>query len=96
MKSLFYGREFEAHADHVAEGVAMRLRTKNVKTSTENVELAARTLIKEGKLDCNEVEFVYVVDGKEVCRQKSTKDGRLREYPAGYCEVAMDLLTRLF
>lgn len=64
--------------------------------STENIIHAARVLIKEGVFDPNEVVFkLYRENNESLAEMKADKDGRLKDWPRGFCDVHDDLISRL-
>ena len=71
--------------------LSLRFNTPSfLKTSSENVVLAARVAIKEGKFSHEKVEFRY--------KQESwymDKDGRNEFWPVGFCDTCSRFLERL-
>jgi len=63
----------------------------SIYTSTELVIHTARALIKEGKIDNEKVEF-YLND--ELIG-KADKNGRLNNWPKGFCDYYDNILDRL-
>lgn len=67
--------------------------THNVKACKVGSELmihAIRLAIKQGKLDHNDVVFVF--EGEEI---KSDKDGRMFHWPLGFCDHYESFLSKL-
>jgi len=62
-----------------------------VNVSTENYLYATQTLIKEGKIDFNNVEFYF--EGKLV--GKANKRGKIDNYPDGFHDLVNNFLDRM-
>lgn len=95
-KIITYSLEGVPVSDYKAERFAKNLLEMNLETSTENVVLAARVLIKEGVLSHKDILFVYKDEsGKEVSSQYADKDGRLENWPKGFCDTNENFLCRI-
>jgi hypothetical protein len=57
---------------------------------SENIILATRTLIAEGVITHTDIQFKF--KDKILC---PNKDGRLDEYPTGFCDISEEWLKRL-
>jgi len=58
--------------------------------STENVCIAARTLVKEKEIEFNKVQFLF--QGMVL---KPDVNGRLAEWPDGFCDFTDNWLMRI-
>jgi len=61
-----------------------------IKISTANVVYAARSLITEGRICNNQIQFSF--NGKIL---QPDKDGRLAEWPSGFCDHSDTWLCNL-
>jgi hypothetical protein len=62
-----------------------------IRTSSELVILVARTLISEGKMEKDKVEFKY--EGESI--GFADERGRLERWPLGFCDTSEGYLGRL-
>ena len=87
-----FSRDGAAISDFEAEGFVRHelSRGHSIRASTANVITAARVLIAEGVFSYDEVEFVF---NKSV--MKPNKDGRLTQWPEGFCDHEEKWLGRL-
>ena len=97
MYTLTYDKNSTAYSDSKAEETAYLLNSQDVKTSTENVILAARVLYKERKILKFEIVYSeYYEDGtNSLLFLDLNEDGRLDEWPKGFCDVIDNLLNRI-
>lgn len=93
--TLSYGMNYPAHADHLSEIVALGLNKHNVCTSSEIVVQAARCLIVEGKLDYQNVIFMYMLPNGHIMKQQANCEGRLVEWSNGYCDYTDKFIERI-
>lgn len=80
-------------ADGMAEMLVLDMFERgftHYKTGSENLILATRALIADGKLPHTEIQFLF--KGQII---KPNKDGRCMEWPSGFCDCANDWLMRL-
>jgi len=79
-------------ADGKAEELALKLHKsgRNFKTSTDNLIHATRALICEGAIPHSSVVFMF--NGEKI---QADKDGRIADWPLGFCDHQMNLLARL-
>ena len=102
---FIYSPDGEAAPDCNAEDCAKSIKTTSpyiteYRVSTENVILAARALIKEGYFSHEDVVFEYQdydESGKMVVvvSQKANINGRLGQWPPGFCDAQFKILERL-
>ena len=81
-----------AHSDRESMSTAMSLidECDRIDTSTENVVYAVRVLVKENRLSDVVVEFNGELIGK------IDQDGRIDNWPAGFCDTVEGFLASLF
>lgn len=98
MKHIEYNANGEAIADAKAEAKALEFlqsSEEKIVVSTDNFITAIRVSICDGVIDHNQVEF-YFVDSKETnWLLHPDADGRLDQYPHGFCDYQDNLLMRL-
>jgi len=88
MITLIYHKNGRPVTDYDAEKFVKNLKSgTSIMVSTENVIYAARVLVKEEGL---EVEFIF--EGKVV---EHDKDGRIANWPEGFCDYFDNWLSRL-
>ena len=96
MKTIEYSSTGFASPDAHCEESALRFLQMEDKdsgkccVSTENFISAVRALICEGKFPHNEVQFLF--NGKII---PIDADGRIEEWPAGFCDTIDIFLVRL-
>lgn len=94
MKIIEYSWEGIAYPDSKAESAARTLFSNDfpfhVMVSTENFITAARALIHEGVIPHTKVEFRF---GEYVLRPN--RNGRLEDWPEGFCDYGDGWLDRL-
>jgi predicted ATPase len=91
---ITYCKDGFAIPDDRAEQFASIVRYSDLRVSSELVVHYARVLVAEGVLSTNTI-FEYEVDGVVVCSQKADKNGRLKEWPKGFCDHLDSYLDRL-
>jgi hypothetical protein len=80
-------------ADGMAEMLVLDMFKRgftHYKTGSENLILATRALIADGKLPHTEIQFLF--KGEII---KPDKYGRSLEWPVGFCDCINDWLSRL-
>ncbi len=99
MITLNYTKTGQAFPDYAVEEIAMQFRDGDwIDFSTENMCLAVRCLVKEGKLTNVELRhegaFVGVVnaDGCVVC---FNEHGDMVTWPIGFCDTSEKLIGRI-
>lgn len=93
MKTVEYTPNGRAFSDSSSEEEARNFLRSNktcIEASTENFITAIRVLVHERRYSHTEVEFLF--DGKKM---PPDKNGRLREWPYGFCDVNERFLIRL-
>ncbi len=89
MSKLIYGPSGVAVPDHQAWEYARKLLVEpSIHVSTENVVNWARVLVKEKELKDLEIEF-------GIYQLHVDKNGRLDEWPNGFCDTTVRALERL-
>jgi len=101
MLNIHYTQSGEAISDYQCEEYILKYYNNineryykdsiSIYTSTELVIHTVRALIKEGKIDNEKVEFYF--NGELV--GKADKDGRLNNWPDGFCDCYDNILDRL-
>ena len=98
MKKVTYSPYGEPVRDCAAEEYARRLVSDvdTIHVSSEIVVHFVRVLIREGVLDHEQVEFEFIENTqKNIITQKADKNGRLSEWPPGFCDWFDHALERL-
>lgn len=95
MKTIEYtpdGLPFaDAHVESLArEFLLSPVNPQRVEVSTDNFVHAVRALVCEGLISHTEVEFVY--EGKVI---RCDGDGRIQDWPRGFCDVTEGFLCRI-
>ena len=82
----------KAYSDLASMFAAYQLidTVERIDTSTENVVYAVRVLVKENRLSDVVVEFNGELIGK------IDQDGRIDNWPAGFCDTVEGFLASLF
>jgi hypothetical protein len=91
---ITYCKDGIAVPDHQAEEYAKNISEEDLRVASELVVHYARVLIAEGILSSDTI-FEYEVDGVVVCSQKADSNGRLKEWPEGFCNHLDSYLDRL-
>lgn len=92
MIKLIYSKYGRAISDHNAESFLTCMIECDLKISTENVIHAARTLYREGVIKDLEIYF-EADDG--LIKLNVDKDGRIDQWPKGFCDTMDKFLERL-
>jgi hypothetical protein len=94
MKTIEYNIQGEPISDFdcdlLAREFLLREGDHKIIVSTALFITAVRVHINEGLVPCEEVEFLY-----QGLLLRPNKDGRLQEWPNGFCDVEERLLFRL-
>lgn len=95
MKTVIYtSLNKDAVADYKAEKIAreflLNLNQASISVSTENFITALRCLIMDGVYPPNQVTILY-----EGHRLSIDKDGRLPDWPKGFCDYTESFYLRL-
>jgi hypothetical protein len=94
-KRLMYGKTFPAVSDDEAEYIASKLAESSIAVSTANVVTAARALIKEGKLNHEDIVFVHSRPDGSTKEIPVDKNGKLAYHPEGFCDHNLKVMARL-
>lgn len=88
-----------AYSDFEAEALVLRVHKLEVEndgtnlhinTSTANMVVAARVLVKEGLIPKDKIQFFF-----EERLLEHDSDGHLEDWPRGFCDHQEDWFTRL-
>jgi hypothetical protein len=91
MNTLYFGSEYPAYGDAVAEEMAMLLLHHDVYTSSSIVVTAVQTLMFEKIVSPNTTQIMY----KNIC-VPITEKGDIYDWPKGFCDVMRKLFYRRF
>lgn len=90
MTKITYSSNGIAVGDSNSEKFVLDNIGKEIEVSSDLVVLAARCLVKEGKINHKEIIFIY---NREVIH--CDKYGNLASWPRGFCDMHEDLLLRI-
>lgn len=93
MIKLIYTTSGAAFSDYMVEGILRMHDNYEVRVSTENMIHAARALYREGVI--KDLEIWYEYTPNKHMKINIDKNGRLDQWPKGFCDSIDQWIERL-